>query len=136
MGVQATMIIGDKKASAAATVASGAATFPITNQVSVVSILPAADSHRLADIERAVEICIDYMRDNNLYGGASPLYVVTTLDGGRNTVRTNNVATEVVTNDVGIMINNFERAKGSRNIIDNAHKQLLDWMRENERLVA
>ncbi len=136
MGIQATMTIVDKETSIAATVASGAATFPFTDQISIVSILPTADLHRLADVQRAVEICIDYARDNNLYVGTSQIYVVTTLDGGRNAVRTNNVATEVVTNDVGIMINNFEIQKGSRNIMDNAHKQLLDWMNENDRLVA
>lgn len=136
MGVQATMTIGDKKGSVAVPVASGAATFPSTFQVRVVSILQASDSHRLADIQRAVVICIEYARDNNLYVGTSPMYVITTLDGGKSTIKFNNVASEIVTDNVGIMINNFEIQKGSRNIMDNAHQQLLDWMRENQRLVA
>ncbi len=136
MGVQSTMTIGDKQGSAAVTVASGAATFPSTFQVRIVSILPAADLHRLADIQRAVQICIDYARDNNLYTGGASIYVVTTLSGGKVAIRTGAVASAVVTNDVGIMVNNFESAKGARNIMDNAHKQLLDWMNEQDRLAA
>ncbi len=136
MGVQAIMTIGDKKGSVVNTVATAAAVFPSTFEVSIVSILPTADLHRLADIQRAVKLCIDYARDNNLYGGGSQLYVVTTLNGGKAAIRSNNVANEVVTNDVGIMLNTFEIAKGSRNIMDNAHRQLLDWMNEQDRLAV
>ena len=136
MGVQATMTIGDKRGSAATVIASGGATYPGANQVRVVTILPTADLHRSVEIHSAIRACLDYARDNNLFVASGAMAVVTSLDGKKAAIRTVGIAANVVTGDVGIMIAGSVRNQGGINITDNAHKQLLDWMREEDRLVA
>ena len=136
MGVEASMTIGTKTSAVAAVVASGAAVFPAAGKVGIVSILPAADTGRIGEVQRAINHCIDYARDNNLFRSATSIAVVTTLNGGKVAVRTETLSTNVVTNDVGIMILGAVRDGGDTNIVENAHQQLLDFMNENDRLVA
>ena len=134
MGVQATMTIGDKKGASFAVVASGGATYPAINQVSIVSILDGDDAERYADIERAHQICMDYAKENNLFNSAGSIAIVTTLDGGKEAVTTKNLAADVVTGDVGLMVVGSQRNKGYSNIQHEAYIQLIDAARENTRL--
>ena len=84
MGVQAIRTItGKKEDTVLTTPATALAAFPAAGEVSVVTILAVADQHRLADAERAIRICLDYARDNNLYTSAVSVSVVTTLNGGK-----------------------------------------------------
>lgn len=136
MGVQATMKIGDKVDALAVSILSGEATYPGTDEVRIITILAAADEHRLADIQRAVMLCIDYARDNNIYTSSGSIAIVTNLNSGKAGVRREGIATNVVTGDVGLMVGGTVRNKGGRNITDDAHKQLLDWMNEQNRLAA
>jgi len=136
MGVQAFQYIGDKKSRTYAVVASGAALYPNLGEVSIVSILPVPDLHRSGEVQRAVMYCLEYARDNDLYNSSTSISVVTTLDGGKSAVRTETVAANVVTNDVGIMIVGSTRSEGGTNINYEAHRQLIDGSREDERLVA
>lgn len=135
MPLQATMTIGDKTTAVAATIVSGGATYPNPNQVRIVSILPAADQHRFADIHRAVKNCLDYARDNNLFVTSGSIAIVSNLDGGKSSIRQESIAANIVTGDVGIMVLGSVRNRGSINITENAHIQLLNWMNENDRLV-
>ncbi len=136
MSVQAIMSIHDKRSASAASVASGEALYPASSEVSIVSMPAVADEHRLADIQRAVEICIDFARDTNQFGSSGSTSIVTSLNGGKAAIRVELIATNVVTGDIGIMITGSVRNKGSRNITEEAHKQLLDWMNENGRLAT
>jgi len=136
MGVQAFQFIGDKKGRTYAVVASGAALYPNFGEVSIVSILPAPDLHRSGEVQRAIMYCLEYARDNDLYTSAGSISVVTSLDGGKSAVRTEAIAANVVTNDVGIMITGSTRNDGGTNITYEAHRQLIDGSREDERLVA
>lgn len=136
MGVQATMTIGHKITSAAATIATALFTFPAAGQVRIATVLPAADLHRLAEVKRAIMYCLEYARDNNLYTSSVSIAVVTTLNGGKKDVRTETVVANVVTDDVGILIVGSVRDDGGTLITYEANRQLLDWMNENKRLVA
>ena len=137
MGAQATMAIGDKAKAFAINLAEGGlGTFPAANQVSIISLPATADAHRLADIQRAVVICLDFARDNNLFISAVSVAVLTTLNGGKVAVRTEALASAAIIDDVGILIVGSVRDGGDTNIVDNAHKQLLQFMREEGRLAA
>ncbi len=138
MGVQSTMTIGDKKAAIAVTQSPGGAFFPTTNNISIISLAIATDEHRLGEIHRAIGYCIDYARDNNLFSNTTltDLAVITTLNGGKAAVRTELIAADVVLGEVGIMLGTAVRVRGATNITENAHRQLLDWAREAQRLAA
>ncbi len=137
MGVECYMTVGDKKGSTAFPIASGGGAFPSIGEVGIITILPAADLHRLGEVQRAVMYCLEYARDNNTSSAAAgPLAIVTSLDGGKNGIREESVIVNVVTNDVGIIINSADRGKTQTSINYEAQRQLLDWMNENDRLVA
>ncbi len=137
MGVQASMTIEQKPKAVAINLGEpGLGTFPIAGDVSIISLPAILDEHRLADIQRAVVICLDFARDNNLFTSAVSVAVLTTLNGGKNTVRTETLASAAVTGDVGLLIVGTVRAVGDTHIVDGAHKQLLQFMREEGRLAA
>jgi len=136
MGVQSTMTIGDKKAAIAISQSPGASFFPSQTNISIVSLAITADEHRLGEIHRCIGYCIDYARDNNLFGSATDIAIVTTLDDGKAGIRTELVATNVAAGEVGVMLGSFVRDLGATNIQENAHRQLLDWAREEQRLAA
>ncbi len=136
MGVQAFQFIDNKSSRTYSTVASGAAVYPNFSEVSIVSILPAPDLHRSGEVQRAIMYCLEYARDNNLYNLAGSISVVTTLDGGKNAVRTESIAANIVTGDVGIMIIGSTRNEGDTSFVYEAHRQLIDGSREDDRLTA
>lgn len=137
MGVQAIRGVLDPKLTTAFTTpATTAAVFPGADECSVVTMLAAADTHRLGEIQRQVENCINFARDEDLFDSAGSVCVLVKLDEPKASIRTEALAASVVTGDVGIMIVGSERAKGSRNILENAHKQVLDFMNEQDRLAA
>ena len=115
---------------------SGAAVYPGINQISVVTMLAAADTHRNLEIINLLKDCLDYIRDENVLTSAGSISIVTTLIAGKAGIRTESIAASVVTGDVGIMIIGSERIKGSRNYFFNAHDQIIDWLREQDRLGA
>lgn len=135
MGVQSTMTISEKISSVAATIATALFTFPAAGEVRIATVLPAADLHRLAEVQRCIMYCLEYARDNNLYTSAVSIAVVTTLGDGKSGVREETVVANVVTDDVGILIVGTVRDDGGNLINYEAHKQLLDWLNENNRLV-
>lgn len=138
MGVQAIRSVEGTKLSTIFTApASGAAVFPGADQCSVVTMLAAADTHRLGETQRRIEDCINFARDNDLFKpGSADIAVVVKLNETRADIRTEGDPLNVVTGDVGIMMAGTEVSKGSRNILENAHKQVLDWMNEQDRLAV
>lgn len=136
MGVQCYMTIGDKKGSSAFPIASGGGAYPTTEEVGIISILPAADLHRLGEVQRTVMYCLEYARDNNIFISAGSIAIVTTLDAGKSGIREEGIIANVVTDEVGIMVVGSTRVDGGTLITYEAHRQLLDWMNENDRLVS
>lgn len=137
MGVQAIRAVTGQKSSVVFTApATALAAFPAAGECSVVTMLGSGDVHRLGEIQRRIEDCINYARDNNLFTSAISIAVVVKLNESRPSIRVETLIANVVTGDVGIAIVGSERTKGSRNILENAHKQVLDWMNEENRLAA
>jgi len=134
MGVQATMTIGQKAGATAQAISTGTASYPSFDEVRIIGIPATNDSGRLADIHRTIRLVIDYVRDNKLFIGAGAAGYLTSLDAGKAGIRSISIATEAVTNDFGIMVNGAVKGRGNRLDTENAHRQLLDWMRENQRL--
>ncbi len=118
------------------TPATALAVYPGANEISVVTMLPAADVERSLEINNTLQDVLNFIRDNNVLVGAGSVAVVTTLAGGRTAIRTEALAASVVTGDLGIMIVGSERAKGSRNYFFEAHIQIIDFLRELNRLGA
>ncbi len=121
-------------------IGTGGAFYPPAGQVAIVTLLSPLNYHRVGEIYRAIKICLDAARDNNFYfadiTSSADAYVITTLDGGKDNLRIGTAPTDLITEDVGIMFAAATRAIGANNIMDNAHLQLLEWMRENGRLAA
>lgn len=136
MGVQALMSFHNKRTVSIVTRASGTAIYPGFGVVSTVSILPAADLHRIGEVERCVMYCLEYARDNNIFVSSGSISIVTTLDGGKNGIVEIPIATNVITGHVGIMITGTVRDNGGTLITYEAHRQCLDAMREQGRLAA
>lgn len=136
MGVQATMDIGDKNSGVAATIASGAATFPAAGKVRNAVILAAGDLHRVGEVQRSLNHCYDHAKHANLFTSAVSIAVVCPVGGALSSVRTETNPALVVTGEVAVMIVGAVRAQGDLNITFNAHEQLVDWMNENDRLVS
>ncbi len=134
MGVQATMTIGVKAGATAQTILTGAAGFPSFNEVSIIGIPVTADLGRLADIHRTIRLVIDYVRDNKLFFGNGSTGYLTSLDEGKAGIRNISIVTQAVDGDFGLMVNGAVKNLGNRLDTENAHRQLLDWMRENQRL--
>lgn len=135
MGVEATMTIGDKANAIAVPVLSGAATFPQINEVRIVTMVGILDQYRLAEVQRAVIACIDFFRDGNYGGfGASSMGIITSLANPKGSVRADPVANNIVDDDIGLMLAGSTISSGSTNIIENAHRQLLAFMNENQQL--
>ena len=135
MGKQATMTIGDKIGSTASTIATGGATYPGVNQVRIVTLVAVADEHRLADIQRTVKVLIDAARDNNVFRGSGSKAYTTTLNGGKEGIIAKAISADVVDGDIALMIVGTVSNKGNRNITEEAHIQLLDWMNETDNLI-
>ncbi len=133
MGVQAFMSIEAAPAFSIATIATGTANYPAAGSVSIVTILPAGDIHRYVEVFDVVRKLITYARDENIYVGAGSVAIVSSIDG---TIRVESIAANIVTGDIALMIVGSEKAKGSRNILDIAHRDLLNYMNENARLTA
>jgi hypothetical protein len=137
MGVQAIRAIAGKKSSTVITTPlTAAAVFPAANECSIVTMLGAGDVHRIGEVQRRVRDCINYARDYDLFTSATSIAVVVKLDEAKAAIRTETLVANIVTGDVGIAIVGSERAKGSRNILENAHRQVLDWMNEQDRLAV
>ena len=138
MGVQIDTPVNNKKGSTATTVASGAASFPTGQVVSLISFPVTGDEYRAADIQRQIENCINYAFENEIMEGApaTAIAVVTSLDGGKASIRTETTITNVITGDVGILISASVRSANEHLQIRDAYKQALDWANENDRLAA
>jgi len=133
MGIQATMFIGDKQGATSVATDTAAVVFPPLEAVSIAVILAPADNHRLLEVYNRVRKLLDYARDNNLFVGAGAIAIITSLSG---IYRTEAIASNVVTGDIAIMIQGAIKNRGYTNIIDAAHRQLLNAMREEGSLVS
>lgn len=136
MGVRAVMNIGNKDGASAVNILTGNATYPGNNQVGIVTMLPPSDFHRLSDINRTVKQILDYIRDEDRMVTAASMSFVTTLSTGKNGIREEAVVANIVTGDIAVIVVGSQRSQGNNSIFEEANNQLLDWMRENNRLVA
>lgn len=127
MGIQATMPISGKKNATVATIISGGATYPPVGNVRIVSL---AEDHRAMETREGIIDCINYARDNDLHTSAGSVAIVVDINGRRQ-IQVVAIASNVVDGQVGIMLVGQERSKGKTMILDNAHRQLLDWVSEN-----
>jgi len=137
MGVQAIRTLVGKKSSVVFTTpATALAVMPAAGSVSVITMLAAADLHRLGEIQRSIINCINHLRDYNLNDvAATDLFVAVKLDEAKESIRSSATIAEFVTGDVGIALD-VTQLVSQRIDIDNALYQVLDWMNEQSRLAA
>jgi hypothetical protein len=138
MGVRAIMGLGGKRVAQAAilTPPVSNAVYPGSYEVGIITVLPTTDYHRLAEVQRAILVCIHKIRDLNFMTptGTSTTFV-TSLNNPRGDFRLL-TAVGVIEGHVGLSVHWTVRQLGDINYVENLHKQLLDWMRENNRLVV
>lgn len=136
MGIQADMVPGNKPSAVISAFIVGAANYPAPEQVSIIASPVAGQGHRRADAERAIDLCINYARDNNLFTTPGSLCVVTTLDGGKDAIAEISVISDVPAEAFGLAITGTVRGGGDTNIIENAHRQLIEVLRESDQLTV
>jgi hypothetical protein len=134
MGVQSFMTPGNKAGATVNVFGTGFAAYPTGGEVSIIASAVAGQGHRRSDSERAIGICIDYARDNNLFRSAGSVVVYTALDGGKVGIVEEAVIANVPAEAYGIAIAGAVRDGGDTNIIENAHRQLIDVLRETDQL--
>ncbi len=135
MGVQAIRtLVGQKSSAVISAVATASVAFPAAGSVKVIAILAAGDLHRKVEIYSAIMDCINHLRDANLNDdGAADLFVARKLNESKSAVRSSGTANLFVTGDVGIALDVTQLQNQSISI-DAALIQVLDWMREQDRL--
>lgn len=140
MGVQALRVLtplNRKDQIVFSTPATTAVIAPTADQIAIVTMLAAADLHRYLEVQQRVRECINYARQQTWFEGtATDIFVAIKLDGAKGAVRTSGVFAEIVTGDIAITIDGASRIGGSKNWVEEAFQQTLDWMRENERLTV
>lgn len=140
MGVQALRVITPlqrKDQIVFSTPATTAVIAPLVNEIAIVTMLAAADLHRHLEVQQRVRECINFARQQTWFEGtAADIFVAIKLDGAKGAVRTSGVFAEIVTGDIAITIDAATRIGGSKNWIEEAYQQTLDWMREQSRLTA
>ena len=134
MGVKAEKTISEgKEGIVFSTIASGSATAPALFSGAVFSILDAADHHRELEIANGQMKCYDFARElgfDNAGTGAVAMNIHTGV------LRVVALFSELVTGDIGIMLNGNIKDEGPRNEIKSMLDQLTDYSRENRRLAA
>lgn len=140
MGIQALRTIvplAKKSAIVFSFPATTAVIAPSANQIAIVTMLAAADAHRLLEVQQKVRECINYAREKTWFEDlATDIFVAIKLDGSKGSARSDTVFTNFVTGDVGITIDGATRIGGSKNWIEEAYQQTLDWMSEEARLTV
>jgi len=135
MGFQAFLSIGQKIDATTTTVAPGAGAFPVSNEVSILSFtddLPSIPDP--ADVVRTIGILRDYLLETDSLRslpGTVALIIVTTIEEGKAGIRLETLFTGLVAGDIAIAVDAPDRARGSRNTVNEAYKQLSDWILEN-----
>ena len=137
MGVQSILAINALKTTATITTpATALAVFPAAGSISVITMLGAGDLHRLGEIQRQIENCINFARDNRLFEGAgADFFVAVKLNEPKASIRTGSLIAEVVTGDVAIAMD-AAQAVGARQFIESTFIQCLDDLNEQDRLAA
>lgn len=136
MGYKTEIIIGQSKHQAiTSAVGSGAVTSPPSRGIAIVSMLDASNSHRENEVKNTLIDLINYVRENNLYQGNGLGIFKTTLEGGRNGIVQDDIASQIVTGEVAIMVNGVLMDLGENTtVIESRFKQLIDVARERGQL--
>jgi len=134
MGIKAEKTIEQKKEiTKFTTVASGAVQFPPLFHGGIFAILDAGDHHRELEVINAQKKCYAYARDAG-FNTAGTSAVAMNLD--TKVIRFVAIATDIVTGDVGIMLNGNIKTRGPRTEIESMLSDLTDFSREQNRLFA
>ena len=140
MGVQALRLVvplAKKDSIVFSTPATTAVVAPGANSIAVVTMLAAADAHRLIEVQSRVRECIQHLREKNFFNGtATDLLVRVPLNGTKAGIVSSVTFTDIVTGDIAITIDAVLRDPGAKNWVINAFNQTLDFMNEKDRLTA
>ena len=140
MGVQALRLVvplATKDAIVFSTPATAAVVAPAANSIAIVTILAAADLHRLLEVQARVRECIQHLREKNFFNDtATDLFVAMKIFESKAAIRSGTTFTGIVTGDIAITIDAALRDPGAKNWVVNAFNQTLDFMNEKDRLTA
>ncbi len=140
MGVQAirqTVPLEKKEVIPFTTPASGLATNLATGEVSIITMLAAADTHRLLETQARVNELINFLRQGNFFlGSGIDAVVMIPIDGGKGNITIEAAVAAIVTGNIGVAVDLSFVGTGSKNWVTNSLRQTLDWMNEQDRLTA
>ncbi len=137
MGTQAFMNIEGKQTASASDTSSGTATYPNAGEVSIIFMAtPLNEQHRELEMYNGIVHCLNYLRDTNKFTGIGANITAMIPIGGAQSQVVQTAISGVVNGNVAVALNGTVRGSGNLLSIDEAHKQLLDWVRENKRFVT
>ncbi len=116
------------------TVVSGAPTLPGPNEITIVTMLAAADTHRLLEVQNRIIELINFLLEKDfLSPTAADQFIAMKIFESKAAIRPTAFA-GVVTGDIAISLDALIRAPGAKNWIYEAYLQTMDRMREIGRL--
>ncbi len=137
MGTQAFMNIEGKRAASSVDTPSGTASYPNAGEVSIIFMAtPLNEQHRELEMYNGIVRCLNFLRDENKFTSTGANITVMIPIGGAQSQIVQTAISGVVDGNVAVALNGTVRGSGNLLSIDEAHKQLLDRVRENKWFVT